>query len=217
MARIATNFFSNILGERQIPPTIVPEETFLQRALLIQDRLLPAERESVNLPLTLEELGEATSALGNSKCPGPDGVPAEFFKAHWHTVGPLVLRCITEGITAEHFPESFTRGAIVLLKKKADQPQLTNKRPITLLNTVYKIGAKVIQRRILPILQRIISPQQSAFLTGRNIHHSMLLMGEMLHQAKISGEEHFSLSWMSVKPLTVWNGHSFWQQLRGPV
>lgn len=87
-------------------------------------------------------------------------------------------------------PDFITRGAIVLLPKKADQKLLANKRPITLLNTCYKIGAKAFQRRLSPILQRIISYQQSAFLPGRNIHHSLLLIGEMLHQAHESGEEH---------------------------
>lgn len=193
MSQIATGFFSNILGERQAPQNSGPEETFIHRAILIQDRLRPDEKTSVNLPLTLEELGAATSAMANSKCPGPDGVPVEFYKALWHIVGPLVLSCITKDIDEEHFPEHFTRGAIVLLKKKEDQRQLTNKRPITLLNTVYKIGAKAIQRRISPILQRVISHQQSAFLPGRNIHHTLLLMAEMLHQAQISGEDHILL------------------------
>lgn len=196
MARITTDFFTNIpaniLRQRLTPQRSVPDETFVQKALL-QDRPLPEEKATVNLPLSLEELGAATSAMANSKCPGPDGVPVEFYKALWQTVGPLVLTCITEGIPEEHFPENFTRGAIVLLKKKADQRQLTNKRPITLLNTVYKIGAKAIQRRISPILQRIISPQQSAFLPGRDIHHTLLLMGEMLHQVKISGMDHILL------------------------
>lgn len=45
------------------------------------------------------------------------------------------------------------------------------------------------QRRLTPILQRIISPQQSAFLPDRNIHHSLVMLGEMLNQATISGEE----------------------------
>lgn len=165
----------------------------MQRALLIQDRLLPGEKVTLNSPLTVEELGEAAAALSNAKCPGPDGIPVEFYKANWHTVGPLVLQCIVGGIEEEYFPEKFTRGAIILLKKKNEQRYLTNKRPITLLNTMYKIGAKAIQRRISPILQRIISPQQSAYLPGRNIHHAMLLMAKMLHQAAQSGEDHILL------------------------
>lgn len=83
-----------------------------------------------------------------------------------------------------------TKGAIVLLPKKSNQRLLANKRPITLLNTCYKIGAKAMQRRLSPILQRIISYQQAAFLPGRNIHHAVLYLSELLHQAHQTGKEY---------------------------
>lgn len=57
------------------------------------------------------------------------------------------------------------------------------------MNSIYKIGAEVMQRRLSSLLQRIILPQQSAFLPGRNIHHNFLLLSEMLHRANTSGEE----------------------------
>lgn len=78
---------------------------------------------------------------------------------------------------------------IVQLPKKKDQKFLTNKCPITLLNVIYKIVAKVMQRCLTLVLQRVISPQQFAFLPGRNIHHSLFLLEEMLHQAESTGEE----------------------------
>lgn len=108
-------------------------------------------------------------------------------------MGPLLLRILTESISNGFFPPSLTLGLIVLLPKKGDQLLLTNTRPITLLNAVYKIGAKTLQRHLTPILQRTISPQQYAFLPGCNIYHALLMLGEMLHQATISGEEFVSL------------------------
>lgn len=137
------------------------------------DSLTLSEKETLNEPLTLEELGAAVNHLANQKCPGLDGVPSEFYKANWEVVGPLVLNCISSGINAKAFPEFMTRGAIVLLPKKADQRLISNKRPITLLNSIYKMGAKAMQLRITPILQRTITTQQSAFLPGRNIHHAL--------------------------------------------
>lgn len=78
------------------------------------------------------------------------------------------------------FQADLTLGLIALLPKKNDQCLLTNKRPITLLNTTYKIAAKAMQRRLRLLLERLISPQQHACLPGRNIHHSLLMLGEML-------------------------------------
>lgn len=89
MAQIATEFFSNILGNRNEELPNLREEA-MQRVLQVQeDRLTPLEKEQLNGPLTLAELGEATLELSNDKCPGPDGTPVEFFKAHWLT-GPTM-------------------------------------------------------------------------------------------------------------------------------
>lgn len=126
------------------------------------------------------------------KCPSPDGIPAEFFQSCWSLVGPLVLSILNRGLARECSTPKLTLG-LSLAAQERDQSLLTNKRPITLLNVAYKIGAKAFQHRLTPILERIISPQQFAFLPGRNIHHSLLLLSEMLHQAANSGEEYVLL------------------------
>lgn len=173
----------------------------LQNSILapVCDRLFDEEKRALNAPFTSEELDGTVQIMKKLKCPGPDGAPVEFFQTMWATVGPLILCVLNQGLNNEEFGAAFTHGLIVLLPKKLDQQLLTNKCPITLLNVVYKIGAKVMHRRITPILQRIISPQQFAFLPGRNIHHSLVLMGEMLHQASIFGEEHMLLKMDVVK------------------
>lgn len=114
-------------------------------------------------------------------------------------MGPHLTEILNRGIEREAFTDDLVKGHIVLLPKKLDQTLLTNKRPITLLNVAYKVGAKALQQRLTPMLQRLITPQQFTFLPGRNIHHSLLLMGEMLQQAADSGEEFFLLKLDVVK------------------
>lgn len=53
------------------------------------------EKEALNAPLMLEELGDFVSDMANGKCPGIDDSPIEFYKANWGTVGPLILASIT--------------------------------------------------------------------------------------------------------------------------
>lgn len=153
---------------------------FLQ---VVSDRLTVEEKCILNAPLSLDELGEAARNSKKLKCLGPDGLPSEFYHALWATTGPLLLKHINEGITHECFAAELTSGMIVLLPKKNDQRLLTNKRPITLLNAAYKIAAKAFQNCLSPILQRLISPQQFAFLPGHNIQHALLMLGEMLHRS----------------------------------
>ena len=62
------------------------------------------------------------------------------------------------------------RGIISLLSKKdKDRLYLTNWRPISLLNMDYKIGAKVLAKRIQPLLTKLINPNQSGYVKGRYI------------------------------------------------
>lgn len=118
------------------------------------------EADSLNKEISIEELYGAASCLGRNKCPGPDGIPLEFILAHWEVVRPSILKALNLGFDRVHLQESFTQGLIVLLRKKRDQRLLTNKRPITLSNVIYKIGAKVFQVRLTPILHNFISQQQ---------------------------------------------------------
>lgn len=188
ISEAASTFFSSILGE-----SLSPEEDQMQQILERQQRQLSdVQREQLNTELSMEELHRATRLLAKGKCPGPDGIPVEFFTANWALVGPTLFRALSTALTSGTLHNCFTRGFIVLLKKKGDQRLLSNKRPITLLNVIYKIGAKVFQLRLIPILQDFITVQQAAFLPGRNIHHSILLTNELLHHA-IRSEEDFIL------------------------
>jgi hypothetical protein len=39
---------------------------------------------------SLEEVKEALDSIGDLKAPGPDGMPAIFYKKFWHLVGPKI-------------------------------------------------------------------------------------------------------------------------------
>lgn len=202
MANHAASFFQNVLGAGIQEVESRPRPSLAQRnAVLdvVSDKLTEEEKARLNGPFELGELQEAVNAMKKHKCPGPDGAPVELFQVMWDKLGPLILRVLNEGIANVAFNEKISQGLIVLLPKKGDQKRISNKRPITLLNVVYKIGAKAMQRRLTPILQRIVYPQQSAFLPGRNIHHSLVMLGEMLNQAALSGENYVLLKLDVVK------------------
>ena len=67
-------------------------------------------------------------------------------------------------------PHSMRRSVISLLPKKGkDLLFLKNWRPISLLNTDYKILAKLLSLRIKKVLPHLISDDQYGFLKGRFI------------------------------------------------
>jgi hypothetical protein len=81
---------------------------------------------------------------------------------------------------------SILRGLITLLHKGGDRLPLGNYRPITLLNSTYKIYAKCLQRRLKPVLAEVISPDQKAFLPKRYILDNIVIIQETLNWTKVS-------------------------------
>ena len=61
---------------------------------------------------------------------------------------------------------------------------LSNWRPITLLNVDFKIAAKAIAKRLEPILGPLIHPDQTGFVKGRHIGENIHLINDIMEITK---------------------------------
>ena len=71
---------------------------------------------------------------------------------------------------------------IITCLPKDNKPRhfLKNWRPISLLNTVYKIGSGVIASRLKRVLEKLIDLDQTGFISGRYIGDNIRLIYDML-------------------------------------
>lgn len=86
------------------------------------------------------------------------------------------------------------QGIITLIPKPGkDSEILDNLRPITLLNTDYKIVTLVYANRLKSDLDKIISDSQSGFMKGRSIHNNIHLMIDLLDYKHLIEDDGFIL------------------------
>ncbi|KAK1662152.1 hypothetical protein QYE76_050311 [Lolium multiflorum] len=86
-------------------------------------------------------------------------------------------------------PEGVNNSTIVLIPKTKNPSELKDFRPISLCNVLYKIIAKCIINRLRPCLSDIVSPEQSAFIKGRQIADNALVAFECFHTIQHSRDK----------------------------
>jgi len=88
--------------------------------------------------------------LALDKSPGCDGLTANFYKHFWDLLkDPFFLLMLKEATESLTFPLSMKQGVITLIPKPDKDPKiLDNFRPITLLNTDYKIVTLIYANRL---------------------------------------------------------------------
>ena len=80
------------------------------------------------------------------------------------------------------------------MHKKDDKRDLKNWRPISLLNTDYKIGSKALSLRLSKVLNSIIDPDQTCSVQGRSIFSNLALLRDILSYIERSGEKGILIS-----------------------
>jgi hypothetical protein len=137
--------------------------------------------EKLCADFTEKEIGDALFQISPLKAPGPDGFPARFFQRNWGVLKEEIISAVKEFFKSGVMPEGINETAIVLIPK-VDEPEMISQfRPISLCNVIYKVLSKCLVNRLRPLLDDIISEAQSAFVPGRLITDNALLAFECMH------------------------------------
>ncbi|XP_073362462.1 uncharacterized protein [Aegilops tauschii subsp. strangulata] len=128
-----------------------------------------------------KEISDALFQIGPLKAPGPDGLPARFFQRHWSILKDEIIAEVSEFFATGIMPEGVNSTTIVLIPKVDNPKMMTEFRPISLCNVVYKIISKCLVNRLRPILGDVVSEEQSAFVPGRLITDNALIAFKCTH------------------------------------
>ncbi|KAJ1095907.1 hypothetical protein NDU88_001057 [Pleurodeles waltl] len=157
-------------------------DSFLKGILKTLD---PEEREGLCAPFTPEELHLAATTFKRGKTPGSDGLPVELYVELWDRIGQDLLDLYEETVGKGSMLQSLHEGMIMLLyKQKGMKEDLKNWRPILLLNVDYKILVKAMANRPKKEIAKIIPPDQSCGILGRQITDSPALVRDTIEYVK---------------------------------
>lgn len=122
--------------------------------------------------------------MNSGKSPGPDGLSKEFHSCFWGTIKEEMTQVLNNAYCFGNIPLSMKSAKIRLLHKKGDEKDLKNWRPISNLNTDYKIFAKIITNRLHDPLDKIIASSQKATFKSRKIQDAVANLDSAYNYAK---------------------------------
>lgn len=186
---MAVAFYKTLYTKPPTPPATLSREfgfPELSAALL----------QSLDGPVTIEEVRVALFDMASLKAPGQDGLHAFFFQSQWHVVGEALFKEVERIFHGGHIPPAFNCTLLALIPKLEQPQSLKEFRPISLCTTIYKLVTKIISLRLKHIMPLLISPYQSSFIHGRNITDNIIIGQEAIHLMR---RKTGKVGWMAVK------------------
>lgn len=180
MSQLAVAHFKSILGPEiyLAPATFTLHHWFLD---LIPFRCALQQSQFMLSVPSADDIRAIFYKLNPNKAPGPDELTSGFFKAAWDTIGQEVVESISAFFTICFLPATANATILSLVPKFPGASKLSDYRPISCLNAVYKVISRLLVARLKPILHDLILPCQTAFVKDRLLVENTVLASELVH------------------------------------
>ena len=126
----------------------------------------------------------ALFSMHPDKAPGPDGMSHFFFQRYWNICKNDIVMAVQSFLFGGHLLKALNETIVTLIPKVEAPINLSQYRPISLCNVIYRVIAKVLANRLKRVIPNCISYAQSAFVPGRQIIDNVILTQELLHFMK---------------------------------
>lgn len=154
------SFYSNLYSSRAV---FTPDELNSYLDPIDIPVLTEKYRESLDAPITTDEILIALKTLQSGKSPGPDGIPVEFYKQYAEELTGKLCAMLSEAQKREELPSSLSEAVVVVIPKPSKDPALCSSyHPISLINVDAKRLAKVLARRLNTVITALVHPDQPA-------------------------------------------------------
>lgn len=160
--QLCVDYFFSLLGSETSQPMFVQSDL----DLLFNFKCSEEQTAEFEKKFTLADIKDAFFSLPRNKTGGPDGYSSEFFISTWEIIGPEVTEAILEFFESGCLLKQWNSASLALIPKIPNASHPSEFRPISCLNTVYKVISKLLASRLKEILPLMVSKSQSAFFLG---------------------------------------------------
>ena len=155
-------------------------------------KISDSDKKMLSGPITLGELKVAVSGIRSQACSGPDGVSGDLLRMLHSFCPRLLLKMVDsellKGLCAE---KKICERNLIFLPKNNGQITIKAHRPISLLNSAYKLGDSCIVQRLTTGLEnaKVLPPCMSAYRKSHSISDANLSLQTFIENAQHSGQK----------------------------
>ncbi|TFY51320.1 hypothetical protein EVJ58_g10631 [Rhodofomes roseus] len=183
MAELTRNYH-NDLQQQDVEKTISDTRcTSITRAKdALETKLDTSDANGLKEAITANDIAYALKKAQSGKASGLDGIPYELWQTLYNGKvqdededtdfnGIDLLKLVYNDIRLFGVVEEtdFADGWMCPIYKKQDRRDVSNYRPITVLNTDYKLYTRILTSRLASVVKKIVHPNQAGFIPGRHI------------------------------------------------
>ena len=186
IVNVQKRYFSNLYKDKVNSQGLEQKvEQFIRTTTI--PTLSEEQKNSCEGQVTESELLNALKQMKNGSAPGCDGITTEFIKVFWTHIGNLLTKVFNSSFEKKSLSSNQRKGIITLIHKGKDLPRnnLKNWRPISLMNSDYKLLAKCLAIRLSCVIDDIVNNDQVAYIRGRQVSSLLRLIDDIIEQTDV--------------------------------
>jgi len=209
VASVFRRHWGTIFGDVSCGTVPTAPDLLAQTELLDSiSRRLPTEKaSSLDAEISAPELAATIRHIKSSSAPGPDGLPAAFYKVAPDTFAEILKIVFRYQFTRGVLLPSQRKTAVTLLHKGGSRADPGNYRPISLMQVDTKILTKTLTYRLRSSIGTLVHQDQKGFISGRSPHHHVRFLNDLQHQVTLANGEGVAifLDFAKAYDLVDWN------------
>lgn len=117
----------------------------------LDHKIFPSMREHLSNPFTAKEVKRAVFHMKPLVSPRPNGFSAQFYQKNWETMGDEVTSFVLNVLNKGDSTSAVNDTYFSLIPKVKNPKKVTDFRPISLCNVIYKLVSKTLANRMKSI------------------------------------------------------------------